>query len=358
MNNCVEYFELISAYADGELTESDKKRLEDHMSACESCSALLELYREISVAAGESQVPAPESLCSNVMEKILSEDASRTDGAAKKRKLMRVIMSRYVPIAACLAIVLLTLPRIFDLNRPGFKNDAAGGSGAAGKMETQISSSDDALYASGGGMSGTEPGGGMADMAGSGSSGPQSGSENAPAAPPPSASTPAAMPAPSPSSAYSDTSRTGEDNDSAPVPEESSEAENEAAEEAPPAPEETRPVETETPDSPEAWPTPLPAEPPADISMGEAGAGQDPDDAALIFTAPMYAIIEIRGGLTEAIEMYGLEPMDDVPMYFEIPRDIAEQVIAYINSIGYEGVTITIVNEDGEYAAIFYTPAG
>jgi len=106
--------ELISAYADGELTESEIKRVEEHLGSCESCSAILDLYREISVAAFESNVPAPDALCAGVMEKVLSENTEVPAGNANKSKIIRIALTRYLPVAACLAVMLITLPWVMN----------------------------------------------------------------------------------------------------------------------------------------------------------------------------------------------------------------------------------------------------
>jgi len=126
MNNCSEFIELISAYADGELTESDSKRVESHLASCEKCSALLELYREISVAEHESNAPAPDALRDGVMEKVLNFDAAHTKDAVKHRSTVRMILTRYVPMAACLAATLLILPRVvnFSINYSSSDNAA------------------------------------------------------------------------------------------------------------------------------------------------------------------------------------------------------------------------------------------
>ena len=119
MKSCVDYLELISAYADGELTESEAKMVKEHLEACENCSALLELYREISVAAIEGCVPAPDSLCEDVMALVETEGQtfSLVADNEKRRKIIRTALKRYVPLAACLALVLLTLPRLMDIYR-------------------------------------------------------------------------------------------------------------------------------------------------------------------------------------------------------------------------------------------------
>jgi len=99
--------ELISVYADGELSEPDTFQLKAHLSECESCSALLEMYREISIAADEQSVDAPEALRIGVMNRIKNEEIFHTAGNVKRRKPLNIILMRYAPIAACLVVMLL-----------------------------------------------------------------------------------------------------------------------------------------------------------------------------------------------------------------------------------------------------------
>ena len=129
MKVCAEYTELISSYADCELSESEKKDVETHLNSCESCSALLALHREISNAVAESAVPAPDKLYSNVMTKILSDDTTGVDGNGNRRKVIRIVLTRYLPVAACLAIVIFALPYVINFKRlPGdsFRNESPG----------------------------------------------------------------------------------------------------------------------------------------------------------------------------------------------------------------------------------------
>jgi anti-sigma factor RsiW len=98
VNECAEFVEFISAYADIELSDADKKRVEEHLATCVNCSALLEFYREISAAANESSAPAPDSLRSSVMEKVLSEDLPRATNNVVKLKRFRIELARYVPV--------------------------------------------------------------------------------------------------------------------------------------------------------------------------------------------------------------------------------------------------------------------
>ena len=105
--NCVGLADLLCAYADGELTESNKQIVEDHLAICENCSAILKVYREISDSVSDTNVPAPESLRIGVMNRVRDEDTPRATNTNKLRRRYQVILTRYAPIAACLVVMLL-----------------------------------------------------------------------------------------------------------------------------------------------------------------------------------------------------------------------------------------------------------
>jgi len=110
VKKCTEITELLSAYADNELTGSDKRSVEEHLAACENCSALLEIYREISISVDESSAPVPDALRIGVMNRVRSERISNEtvkDTNKKKWWQHQVLLTRLAPIAACLAVVLL-----------------------------------------------------------------------------------------------------------------------------------------------------------------------------------------------------------------------------------------------------------
>jgi len=99
--------EFISAYADDELTQSDKKQVEDHIAVCENCSALLDLYREITIAVDETSEPVPEALRIGVMNRVLNEPVYHGAENVKKRGRFHFAITRFAPIAACLVVGLL-----------------------------------------------------------------------------------------------------------------------------------------------------------------------------------------------------------------------------------------------------------
>ena len=158
MNRCKECEMLISVYIDGELSASEKMLVEEHLKSCRDCSALFSLYREMSTSIAQSCAQAPPSLNSNVMKMIKSSDETG-DGSlsylsfdktenrplsrdaehdsenprlsrnrslvlTKKQRTKRLILTRYVPIAACLAIAILVLPQFFNFNRNDATPDA------------------------------------------------------------------------------------------------------------------------------------------------------------------------------------------------------------------------------------------
>ena len=102
-----EYIDLISAYADGELSGGDRARLELHLAECESCVRLLDLYLEISASAGESMVDVPPDFCDNVM--VAVREVSVPGKAAKVVKFS--VFKKILPLAACFAFVLFAVIR-------------------------------------------------------------------------------------------------------------------------------------------------------------------------------------------------------------------------------------------------------
>ena len=128
MKHCENMQELISAYIDNEISEPDRKMLEEHLSMCESCSALLDMYKKMSVALTASAVNAPGNLCKNVMEKVLSEkgtakntapaepDTTSQNNDEKQKKSTVIYLKRYLPAVACLVIILLALPFALTIN--------------------------------------------------------------------------------------------------------------------------------------------------------------------------------------------------------------------------------------------------
>jgi len=106
-SNCIGVADLLCAYADGELTGQNVQLVEDHLTICENCSAILKIYSEISDSIDETNVPAPEALRIGVMNRIQGESIQTEEEKVKKRSNYHFILTRYAPVAACLVVGLL-----------------------------------------------------------------------------------------------------------------------------------------------------------------------------------------------------------------------------------------------------------
>ncbi|MCL2124750.1 MAG: anti-sigma factor [Oscillospiraceae bacterium] len=113
MADCTEYLELISAYADGELSDNDIRRVEAHLRICDDCSSFLDMLGEISGAVDDSFAEPPKALIDGVMARISGSESPQASAKLKKFKRVNIVLTRVLPAAACLAFLLLTIPRLF-----------------------------------------------------------------------------------------------------------------------------------------------------------------------------------------------------------------------------------------------------
>jgi hypothetical protein len=105
MTNCDKYLDMISSYVDGELSEEEKAELLAHVERCPSCRSILHAYETIAQETGELLSDPPAELKERVMAQI-----GETGG--RQRKNRRFVFGRYTALAACLALILLVLPRL------------------------------------------------------------------------------------------------------------------------------------------------------------------------------------------------------------------------------------------------------
>ena len=101
MADCFKYHEMISCLIDGELSEAERKELDQHLESCEGCRALLNIYE---LAFDGEMVEPPKELVSGSMLKV------RAAAASAKRHLRKHIM-RYAAAAACFALIVSVIPR-------------------------------------------------------------------------------------------------------------------------------------------------------------------------------------------------------------------------------------------------------
>lgn len=105
MKMCDKYPEMISAYADGELSGIEKEELEAHLKTCAECRSALEAYRSISMEiAGDMEEP-PEDFTEKVMGRVRS--------GARRKRTGRI--TRWAGAAACIALIVLAAPRLANL---------------------------------------------------------------------------------------------------------------------------------------------------------------------------------------------------------------------------------------------------
>lgn len=331
MDNCNEFLELISAYADGEISDADKKAAQVHLETCKSCSAFLELYKEISVAASEAMVTPPPALRIGVMERVLRE---------KKDHVRPIVyFKRYLPAVACLAIILLALPWVISNRQIPAESSYTGTTAApdafltAGVPESLTEES-----GAGGSNGQSEAGAGFGgriflhDAA----------TQAAPASPPPISS---------PFSADIADARGSEDVTAAPRAPVSGPfqwAETEAQEEMP----DVMPDIAQTPEisahagitgAPEADAMPLPTD--------ESGFLRTFNE--LISEA--YVWIEIEGELPESLGMLEAEPLGEWSVWdrmYKIPVAEAQTLLAELSQS--EDIQITFGDRNSDYAIVLF----
>lgn len=116
MKSCIRYQEMISQYIDGELSPEDEKELTEHLSHCDGCRSLLEIYRSCRDAYSGRDEEPPQELLKGVMSRI---SGTKTTPAANKRttesrRTVRGAIITFAALAACAAIVIFSFPGIFQ----------------------------------------------------------------------------------------------------------------------------------------------------------------------------------------------------------------------------------------------------
>jgi len=120
MPDCEKYFDLISAYIDGELPDDEKDGLLSHLASCERCRAVYDTLSSVSDELRENMEEPPEGLLENVMTAVRSESGYPLAGVSGNQKKRRTVIFRRAALAAaCLAVVILAVPTLSKLGRMG-----------------------------------------------------------------------------------------------------------------------------------------------------------------------------------------------------------------------------------------------
>ncbi len=112
--------ELMFDYIDGQLKESDSKRLLSHISECEACKRELAERQEMLALIGSSATAAPEVLFNRVMEGIENIPQEKPNIFARFRTAYSVAL-----VAACVVLTVLVVGRGYFLGGDNITSDAA-----------------------------------------------------------------------------------------------------------------------------------------------------------------------------------------------------------------------------------------
>ena len=122
MSDCKEFLEMIDAYVDGELDQTQTIQFEAHIASCEDCGSLVEMTRALRESSTLLLIDPPGHFASDLMEKVKS-------GAEIKPKKTRSL--RFTLIAACAALAIIaysTSPLLTSTLTGSAKNNSGGAS--------------------------------------------------------------------------------------------------------------------------------------------------------------------------------------------------------------------------------------
>lgn len=146
MKTCEEFAPLLSAYFDGELTETERAEVTAHLENCGVCRARLAEYAAVraEALAAFAEEEVPEGFAEGVMAAIRAEKAAAAPKKTKKRT-----WRRFMPVAACAAIVLLSVTlfpqmsgfdaKSADTAAPMMAQNASASGGTADSEEDTVS---------------------------------------------------------------------------------------------------------------------------------------------------------------------------------------------------------------------------
>lgn len=399
MLDCEDFAELISAYIDDELSESDRHIVEDHIATCPACFDSLYMYRSISAAMNESMMSAPDALSASVMASVAKTKTAQKDKAVKVSSTIHLIQSRIIPAVTCLALIALLIPALISLSRSsssgkqdgessfkengamsaygqGIPSTAASDAGAGGFAADAGSSAESSPSSAGAGGAGTAPSEAdyfsemdeKRDIANA---------EEQPAAAPMAEASDGSASANADANANANAGANANTSASASVGTSLSTDNNansgDAAvsmetkeKEAPPEPDDN------LRDAPAAAPAPssVPAETQEAVIDNGGNRAEPPTNAAIPNNASdasdadasyegsqldggyssYYAVIFISGELPSVLTGYDKVAVDDVISRMKIPREAADSLIAS----GIGGVTFEYANSSAEEAIVIF----
>ncbi|KPK57959.1 MAG: hypothetical protein AMS21_10965 [Gemmatimonas sp. SG8_38_2] len=151
-----QWTDRLSDYLDGELNAAERAELEEHLSGCSECSAVLEQLRQVVARAQSLEDRAPESdLWSGVAERIGAVSSVSDLDEHRRRKHERLSERRFtisLPqlVAASVALMVLSAGSAWIVSRSGSAASegvtptAANGAGLVADAPAQLATSYDA----------------------------------------------------------------------------------------------------------------------------------------------------------------------------------------------------------------------
>jgi len=281
----------------------------------------------MSVAAEESCVDAPEALRNGVMERILSSETAGKAKDAKGSRVVRAILTRYLPIAACLAVMLISLPWIVNYYSGQFGSGGSSSAPAPTMQQLMVQPDQDEARNTAEAMTG---GGDMASF-----------------------------------SAEIDAPYGSATDNSGAMPEESMAMESRIAVAMPDMQESgdtgTR-VNRDSGDpliqTPELWD--------ASMHVDDSGKALEAEDAGLPWHSEIwrniegfedaYAWVEITGDLPIILSRQEPKPLPDglpFEVYYRVPRSVVEELVK--ESEARDGIEILMNNADSDFAVVLWT---
>lgn len=124
--NCNDVRDNLSLYIDDELSEEEKKLIEEHLKRCPECSKELEEYKKLIQMLNDlPDEEPPVGYCKRLHQKLLNESVLESDGKADKITKMpeksrknKFKWVKFAGLAASLTLVLL----VYGLNNSPLKN--------------------------------------------------------------------------------------------------------------------------------------------------------------------------------------------------------------------------------------------
>ena len=317
---CMEYFDLISAYVDDELSHEEKTDLESHLRTCEHCSSILIAFRAVSTTINESTAPVPDSIRVNVMKTIKSTGIAPGTIKTKSPISIKTVMTRFIPVAACLVLILITIPYLVRSGSlsPLFTpaSNSSSSSGAGGSMEMAMNmdaGSDSAGHDFDDDEVFTEDNEEYSIQYGI-----QNESDTMDDG--------ASIVSSQDSDRYNGSVSTGAGSDTG-----------------------------SNADGPSAMVAPDDAFDAVNEESNESTMDSDRDMSSDVYFEGIYAVIMISGRLPVLLENYApLNTSDNGDSYYEISRSDADALITEVS--GNEGVLIMFHDDDGSYAQVYFSP--